>query len=261
MITNNLSTHLLLKEGVLNGDPVNDVPIVYNIFGIKQLRDIENVSCENTFFRQSNASTANIKNIITWYHLVKYKSKQLNVGEFNYHSKDQLIKELKNVFMENYQLKDTVHSILNSFGIKLICQKIENASVDGACFWSDGQPAIAMSLRYNRLDYFAFTLFHELAHVFEHLVNDNTSEFLDSEDNKNYNDEKERFADKFAKESLIKNDDWENFIGPKNFYQIKDNDIIDFANRLNIPPAIVLGRLKYHFNNYKKKSGIPNSIS
>lgn len=74
--------------------------------------------------------------------------------------------------------------------------KGEKTLVDGISFWSNGNPAIRMTLRHNRLDNFAFTLFHELEHIYKHLVNKDTAEFIDleakneEEEHKNSDEEK-----------------------------------------------------------------------
>ena len=56
---------------------------------------------------------------------------------------------------------------LASFGIRfLIVEHLPRTKVDGATFWLDrSRPVVVLSLRYSRLDYFVFTLFHELMHI------------------------------------------------------------------------------------------------
>jgi len=111
-----------------------------------------------------------------------------------------------------------------------------------------------MTLRHKRIDNFAFTLFHELGHVYLHLIHDSGAQFIDYEPSKHKNATiQEEEANKFAKEALIPKEQWENFLQNQ---QHSDEDIIAFADRNNIHPAIVLGRLQYEQNNY----AIPSSI-
>lgn len=50
---------------------------------------------------------------------------------------------------------------------------LKKTHIDGACFsLPSGKPAIAVSLRHNRLDNFWFTLLHECAHVERHLTDE-----------------------------------------------------------------------------------------
>jgi len=69
---------------------------------------------------------------------------------------------------------------------------------DGAAICrGDGAPLIALTLRYDRLDNFWFTLLHEFAHVSCHLSGD-TSVILDDLDVKG-SDKIEAEADEFAR--------------------------------------------------------------
>ena len=71
----------------------------------------------------------------------------------------------------------------------------------------DGSPLIALTLRYDRLDSFWFTLFHELAHVKKHLSENSTAYFDDMNNEMSKDIEKE--ADSYAKEMLIPAKIWE----------------------------------------------------
>ena len=44
---------------------------------------------------------------------------------------------------------------------------LEKTYLDGAAFWLDERPAVGLTLRYDRIDSFWFTLMHELAHLAE----------------------------------------------------------------------------------------------
>ena len=200
-----------------------------------------------------------------WVKLVQFKAKEIVVPAFDHENKEQLVKELKAIILKNKEVLNNVQSKLKEHGIKLIYQtKGEKTPVDGVSFWSEGNPAIGMTLRHNRLDNFAFTLFHELGHIYEHLVNNNRAEFIDldfkneEEDYKNSTEEKQ--ADAFAQNSLIPNQEWETFkknIALKN----NDHDIITIAKKWNVHPAIVRGRVCFTLNNYKSFSTIKNEIN
>lgn len=71
-----------------------------------------------------------------------------------------------------------------------------------------------MSLWHKRIDNFAFTLFHELGHVFKHLTNSNDAQFIDlnpKQETQEYrNSAEEKEADQFAEKNLISDAHWEN---------------------------------------------------
>ena len=150
------------------------------------------------------------------------------------------------------------------YGIKLIYQeKGEKTPIDGVSFWSNGNPAIGMTLRHKRLDNFAFTLFHELGHVYEHLINNNEAEFIDLEaknEEEGYSHSNEEIeANFFAQNELINKEDWNNF-KKENYLRCEDEIIIPFANSIKIHPSIVRGRICFELNDFRSQTTIDRTI-
>ena len=168
------------------------------------------------------------------------------------------------ILLKNKDVLNKVQNKLHEYGIKLIYQtKGEKTPVDGVSFWSEGNPAIGMTLRHNRLDNFAFTLFHELGHIYEHLVNNNNAEFIDldvkNEEEEYKNSTEEKQANEFAKDGLINKQDWEEF-SKDLFFNNNDESIIKFAKKIKIHPCIVRGRVCYTLNDYRSYTAISNDI-
>ena len=140
----------------------------------------------------------------------------------------------------------SAQEFLLEFGIKLVIVKhLKKTYLDGATFINDNTPIIGLTLRYDRIDSFWFTLFHELAHVKLHL-NENNKYFFDDLKSKT-DEQKENEADEFARNSLIDKDSWNDFY--KEF--LTKDDVKEFANDYKISPAIVAGRIQYERNNYR----------
>lgn len=143
---------------------------------------------------------------------------------------------------------------LSNYGIKLIfIEHLKKTYLDGASFITDkGEPIIALTLRYNRVDYFWFTLFHELGHLKndltqgEFIADDMTLRGSDSDS------EKELVADSFAEEHLLPN------FSPENPENLSNDDIINYALKYNVHTAIVAGRIQYVTNNYRIFSNFVN---
>lgn len=57
--------------------------------------------------------------------------------------------------------------VLADMGVRLVVvEALPQTRIDGACLWLDKvSPVVALSLRYDRVDAFWFTLLHELNHV------------------------------------------------------------------------------------------------
>jgi len=255
------------REKVITGNPVVDNQIVRDIYGVNNLDQLASLSVQQNYarFKKSTKLKTDVINIMGWVKLVQYRAKETIVPPFNHENQEQLVTDLKAILFKNKDVLKKVQSKLHENGIKLVYQaKGEKTPVDGVTFWSDGNPAIGMTLRHKRLDNFAFVLFHELGHVFEHLVNNNNAEFIDlevkNEEEEYKNSTEEKQANKFAQNSLINKQDWEDF--SKNlFFNNNDESIIKFAKKIKINPSIVRGRICYELNDYKSFTNISNEIN
>lgn len=255
------------KEKVIGGNPVTDNQKIREIYGVANLDQLAAMSVQRNYhrFKKSAKLKTDVINIMGWVKLVQYKAADLIVSPFNLENQEQLIAELREILLKN---KDTLNKIqikLHENGIKLIYQaKGEKTPVDGVSFWSEGNPAIGMTLRHNRLDNFAFTLFHELGHIYKHLVNNDTVEFIDletkNEDEEYRNSTEEKQANHFAQNSLIKEEDWNIF--KKNLaYNKNDEAMIAFAKQIKIHPSIIRGRVCFALNNFRSFTSISNHIN
>lgn len=263
-IENKIATSFLKKEKIISGDPIEDLITIKKVYNVQNFEELAKINAEPTYarFRKSTKLKVNPINIIGWVKLLQFNANQAIVGEFDYNRKDELIGKLKQILRINDNTLDAIRQTLADFGIKLIYQrKGDKTPVDGISFWSNGSPAIGMSLRHSRLDNFAFTLFHELGHVFEHLLNNNKAEFVDlisSKEQKDYkNSKEEKEADLFAKNHLIETKNWEIFFHKKRF---DDENIKEFAKVNEIHPCIVRGRICFTLDFYRAKTSIDYSI-
>lgn len=146
--------------------------------------------------------------------------------------------------------QETSHipEVLGAMGIRfVVIEHLSRTKIDGAAIWLDKtSPVIVLSLRYDRIDGFWFTLCHELMHI---LHGDQWS--LDSElvgPGKIGTDdisEVERRADADASNFLIPKEKITSFITRHNPRFSKVN-ISRFANLHHIHPGIVVGQLQHH---------------
>lgn len=137
---------------------------------------------------------------------------------------------------------------LAKHGIPLVIEPhLPQTYLDGAALLVLAKrPVIGMTLRYDRLDNFWFTLFHELAHVSLHA--EEMADFIDDLDIDSTTDSKEREADELAGEALIPQSEWiksaaSRLRSPQAAEQL--------ASRLNIHPAIVAGRMRHNWKAYR----------
>ncbi|MEH2043536.1 ImmA/IrrE family metallo-endopeptidase [Nostoc sp.] len=121
----------------------------------------------------------------------------------------------------------------------LIVPHLSKTYLDGAGFYLNSNPIIALTLRYDRIDSFWFTLMHELAHI----VLGHQGAYLDNLDALEENDE-ETEANEKATDWLINPQTLNEFIiRSKKVFSRKE--IEEFAQNQNRHPGIILGRLHY----------------
>lgn len=136
-------------------------------------------------------------------------------------------------------------------GIVVIIEShLPQTQLDGAAMLlSTGNPVVGLTLRYDRIDYFWFTLLHEIGHIFLHFNAGLENGFFDNLDAINVSDEIEREADAFARSTLISDELWKH--APVRFSKSTES-IVNFANSQEIHPAIVAGRLRKERSDFSK---------
>lgn len=120
--------------------------------------------------------------------------------------------------------------------------------LDGAAILvNKDNPIIGLTLRYDRLDNFWFTLMHELAHIALH-YNQGVSLFYDELEGVTANiDEKEKNADELAEESLLPMAKWE--VSPARLIP-SSMAAESLAKELGVHIAIIAGQIRHKGNKY-----------
>jgi len=143
---------------------------------------------------------------------------------------------------------------LAKHGIHLVClEHLPRTHLDGAALQlADGTPVIGLTLRYDRLDNFWFCLLHELAHVGRHMDGKRDEAFVDDLSLRGVEgvrrDPKEDEADDWAENGLIPADVWQTSRVNENPSPLA---VMELAQRLEIHPAIVAGRVRHETKNFR----------
>lgn len=114
---------------------------------------------------------------------------------------------------------------------------LQKTYLDGAAFWLQERPVIAMTLRYDRIDYFWFTLMHEIAHIWLGHEGYSLDDIKNIEDNPIENE-----ANQLAASWLVPQEPLANFV-LENITPSKER-ITYFSNLHNVHPGIVVGQLQ-----------------
>jgi len=251
----------LRKLNFLNEDITGNIQKIKEIYDIENIDELVNLVANHknlAFYRKSSKLNIDEANMLGWSKVAEFNASKIEIIEFKNNNKYELFAELKEIFYENTGVIEKVKLKLEENGIKFVLlEKFEKTPIDGYSFWSGNNPAIAVTLRHKRLDNFAFTIFHELGHIFLHIINDKTSKFLDITGFKE-KDILEGVADNFAQDNLITPEQWKILL--KDYKPLNDTNIKSFSRTYLVNPAIVLGRLSWQTDFYKIKSEIDKNL-
>jgi HTH-type transcriptional regulator / antitoxin HigA len=143
-----------------------------------------------------------------------------------------------------------VPKVLSEMGIRfVVVEHLPKSKIDGAALWlGDGweKPVIALSVRYDRIDSFWHTLFHECSHIKnrDSYVIDVDIVGADRCLSSGELSEIEARANEEASEMLIPKDTFLGFIKrTRPFYY--STKIIQFANLIKLHPGIIAGALQH----------------
>jgi HTH-type transcriptional regulator/antitoxin HigA len=140
--------------------------------------------------------------------------------------------------------------LLLEYGIIVVFERhLPSTKLDGAAMSLDGKYAvIGMTLRHDRIDNFWFVLLHELGHVLRHWGPHLRQGFVDEEGD-DLQDKLEAEADEFAQNSIVPEEEWNSsFVR----FTKSAESILQFAEKRNIHPALVAGRIRRERSSYKE---------
>ena len=212
-------------------------------FGVDRLEDAGSMPVAA---RQSHGAIALNPVQQAWVSRARGLASSLIVKEFQSDKIDEIKTKLRKLAAYRKEARH-VAPMLAEYGIRfVVVEPLRKSSIDGAAFWLDEQsPCIAVSLRFDRVDTFWFTLMHEFAHIQAgdaQSVDDNlTGENSMPTEAK---DEVERRADCWAQESLVPSGELRSFIRRVGPLYSKEK-ITQFAHRVKIHPGIIVGQLHY----------------
>lgn len=187
---------------------------------------------------------------VAWVHRARQLAKGIHAERFSNERFAIALNKLKKLRENPEDIREGA-KVLAEGGVRLILiEGLTKGKIDGATFWLDQySPVVVISMRFDRLDHFWFVLMHELGHV-------NNRDALDGLPVLDVNlvgqdavapedkSDVEKRADRFAEEFLVEQKEMEKFIA-RCLSLYSKQKIKNFAARIHVHPAIVLGQLHY----------------
>ncbi len=237
----------MIKRGWIEGS--KDVDILE-----KQVVDFLEVSSIDEKPKLSYAAKSSLADAnpaqLAWICRARKIARAIPAEKFSQAAFENALAELRALMANPEDIQD-VPRILAGGGVRfLLIESLPKARIDAACFWlNEVSPVIAISMRYDRLDHFWYLLAHESGHVNNRdaingppildidLVGDQALPFDAKID-------VEKSADSFAEIFLIDQYQMNNFIARTRPLYSKAK-IKNFAKRIKVHPALVLGQLQH----------------
>lgn len=196
----------------------------------------------------------------TWIALVMHKSESLELPRYEKIRDVDFLSEVVRL-SSNIGNISNVFEVLREKGIGLVIEKyIQGSEVDAIVTVNEsGNPIIGMSLRYDRIDNFWFSLVHELAHLIYH-ISESDNLIVDdfNPENHTQEDEIENEANYITRQAIIPSKIWnrselKKFATKKGIYML--------ADKLQIHPALVAGRAQWETKKFYLYREIVDEVS
>ncbi|MBN2606986.1 MAG: ImmA/IrrE family metallo-endopeptidase [Thiotrichales bacterium] len=135
---------------------------------------------------------------------------------------------------------------LASHGIYMIVEPhLEKTYLDGAAMMYHKHPVVALTLRYDRLDNFWFTLLHELAHISLGHVGEKTPFVFDSNLNPDDTTEKEKQANEAAFNAFGLQGAVKELMNVTEYAEVEN-----LSKRFDLSPSIIIGQIRRFKNDH-----------
>lgn len=192
-------------------------------------------------FRISLAHTKESYAISGWLRKGELQAAELPTKPYEEKDFKEALPEIKSIMAKHPDnFFKQLQQVCLEAGVKVVHTPcINKAPINGSTRWINDTPLIQLTGRYKRNDNFWFTFFHEAGHILLHGKKDI---FLENIDYSAKDNQKEKEADNFAIKWTLSKEEQEEIL--KRF-RITEDDVIEFAEKFNTHPAIIIGRLQH----------------
>lgn len=195
-------------------------------------------------FRRTRTEQSDVAAISAWLRLGELKAEALSLPGYDRAAFESALRDIRTLTRKDPgEFWPAMQQQLHEAGVLLVMvPSIPKAHVSGIARWLNKRPMIQLSLYGKLNDRFWFSFFHEAAHLLLHASNkeEKSSIFLDDLGATYADDPKEHEANEWARDWLIPPEHAEALR-----WLNRKEEIIDFADQLNIHPGIVVGRLQH----------------
>lgn len=210
-------------------NPIQNYIDIIEFLKVKDLEALENIKEKTLFKKDSN----DMNKLSLWIARADELAKSQEVKEYIKENFNFLIQDLKEIAYEKDILIENIQKILNLYGIYFVVEKALSGSKVRGCFKVKGKnPAIYITQNYKAKDSFYFELFHELGHCKSDYNEAKSKVIVEG------NETQELRADKFALNTMIPEDIWNEILE-----DYSEKNLKTLSNNNKIPMSFIVGRL------------------
>ena len=202
-------------------------------FEVTRLGLLRNLRVPGIAYRINGENEKSDYALAVWAQQAKLEARKATVAEINIVKLKDAIPQIRDLtVLSPEEFCPKLRDILAECGIAIVfLPHINGSFLHGASFIDGKHIVLGLTVRGRDADKFWFSLFHELYHILEgHINNINAT-----------TDEQEKMADNFARDTLIIQEEYDNFVAKADFSR---SAVITFAQENNIATGIVVGRLQ-----------------
>ncbi len=220
-------------------DKVELLQNVLHFFGVTDVDAWQRVwAASGAAFRRSRTRDPKLALVATWIRMGELAAEIIECKPYDAHRFRRVLKSIRGLSIQSPAIwQDEMMTKCAAAGVAVtFIPAIRGAGVSGVTKWlSKDKALIQLSNLYKNDGSFWFTFYHEAAHVLLHGKKD-----IFLEGSEQSEDEKERDADQFARNSLIPRD------RAHELRHLRGADAIkSFAKSVGVSPGIVVGRLQH----------------
>jgi HTH-type transcriptional regulator/antitoxin HigA len=131
-----------------------------------EAEDLGAIAPQPTAARNSSGYSQTTPAQLAWFYRARSLARTVAAARFDRDALTAGLRTMRNMTLVPQDIQK-VPALLAGWGIRLLLvESLQRTRIDGSAFWLDpGKPAIALSLRLDRIDAFWLTLLHELLHI------------------------------------------------------------------------------------------------
>lgn len=202
-------------------------------FEVVRLGLLNNSLIPNIAYRRVGNGINSDYSLICWAQKAKLEARNIYTASINIGKLKEIVPEIRAMtVLDPEMFCPVLVERLAECGVALVfLPHIGRSFLHGAAFYDGPKIVLGLTVRGRDADRFWFSLFHELGHIIlGHIAQpDGTT------------DEDEFNADSYARDTLIPDQLFNNFVNRGNYDK---SAVIQFAKQTNIAPGIVVGRLQ-----------------